>query len=242
MAILGDLKSWARSTLITWSLDLPHTVPSFHGLLVKSCYPASPLDSESPPATSPEPLEIDGQPTYTVKDLLHSHRRGVWLQYLVDWETMVQGLGMWELGICGGLRHICTCSPQQKLRFPRSLTTWQNGCTGWLRQWLHFTMNTHTLTWFKSPDNWLDAGPPHPGLYIFAHLLTLCEATVCPHLCFLLPSLLITCVCFLDFDCVLCLWFPRFSLIHKTELTKTCSGKVLGWNGDVIFFKKFPFG
>lgn len=74
---------------VSYRLELSRDMrinPTFHVSLLK-CYIAGPLDEQDDPATPPTPLEINGEPAYTVKEILRSRRGRGRLEYLVDWEV-----------------------------------------------------------------------------------------------------------------------------------------------------------
>lgn len=46
----------------------------------------APLDEKSAPAVPSEPLGVDGQPAFTIRDILCTCQREGRLEYLIDWE------------------------------------------------------------------------------------------------------------------------------------------------------------
>lgn len=82
---------------VTYRLELPASyriTPSFHVSLLKPYYAAQPRDHQ--PQEPPAPIVIDGAPTYIVKEILDSRRRGGQLQYLIEWDGYSPEERSWE--------------------------------------------------------------------------------------------------------------------------------------------------
>lgn len=73
---------------VSFRLELPQHFrinSKFHISFLKPVTPGS-LDEFSPLVIPPEPLDMDGEPTYIIKDILMSQHRAGNLEYLGGWE------------------------------------------------------------------------------------------------------------------------------------------------------------
>uniref|UniRef100_A0A9J7YGU5 Gypsy retrotransposon integrase-like protein 1 n=1 Tax=Cyprinus carpio carpio TaxID=630221 RepID=A0A9J7YGU5_CYPCA len=86
---VGPFKITQQITPVSFRLALPNTYrisPTFHMSLLK---PAAAPEEEGEGRSreqSPQPVQVESEETYQVRELLDSRRRGRVLQYLVDWE------------------------------------------------------------------------------------------------------------------------------------------------------------
>uniref|UniRef100_A0A8C2FDM1 Uncharacterized protein n=1 Tax=Cyprinus carpio TaxID=7962 RepID=A0A8C2FDM1_CYPCA len=86
---VGPFKITHQITPVSFRLALPDTYrisPTFHVSLLKPAVAPGEEGEGRSREQSPQPVQIETEETYQVRELLNSRRRGRILQYLVDWE------------------------------------------------------------------------------------------------------------------------------------------------------------
>ncbi|XP_016379369.1 uncharacterized protein LOC107717203 [Sinocyclocheilus rhinocerous] len=86
---VGPFQIIRQITPVSFELALPNhfrVSPTFHVSLLKPAAGPGEGGEEAPEDQGPQPITVEGEEIYQVRELLDSRRRGRTLQYLVDWE------------------------------------------------------------------------------------------------------------------------------------------------------------